>query len=159
MRIGFGYDVHRLAEGRPLILGGISIPSAKGLEGHSDADVLIHALIDALLGAASLGDIGTHFPDDDPYLKGADSRELLKKVMVMIRGKGLDIGNVDTTICMQQPRLSHYMAPIRESLSSILDASLDQVSVKATTTEHLGFVGRGEGASAFAVVLLNELKG
>ncbi len=158
MRIGFGYDVHRFTEGRPLILGGVSIPAARGLDGHSDADVLIHAIIDALLGAAGLGDIGARFPDTDPALKGADSRELLREVMELIRRNGLEVGNIDTTICLQSPPVSHYIPQIRESLCNTMGTSLKQVSVKATTTEHLGFVGREEGVAVYAVVLLNSLK-
>ncbi|MCD8390468.1 MAG: 2-C-methyl-D-erythritol 2,4-cyclodiphosphate synthase [Firmicutes bacterium] len=154
MRIGQGYDVHRLAEGRDLILCGVKIPYEKGLLGHSDADVALHALADALLGAAALGDIGKHFPDSDERYKGADSRALLREVVKMIREKDLTAENADVTIIAQQPKLAPYIGAMRENIAEDLGISTECVSVKATTTERLGFEGRGEGISALAVVLL-----
>lgn len=153
-RIGNGYDVHALAEGLEMHLCGIKIDSPVGFVAHSDGDVAIHALCDALLGALSLGDIGQHFPDSDPSYKGIDSRILLEKVMNMVREKGWSLGNADITIALQKPKLAPYILPMRESLAPLLGTSVDRVSVKATTTEHLGFVGRGEGCEVFATVLL-----
>ena len=154
MRIGFGYDVHRFAEGRELWLGGINIPHHQGLLGHSDADVLIHAICDALLGAAALGDIGKHFPDTDPRYKGIDSKILLTETSKLITSAGFTIQNIDTTIAMQAPKIAPYIEQMRSKLSELLNLDLGQVSVKATTTEKLGFEGREEGVSVYAVVLL-----
>lgn len=156
MRVGFGYDVHRLVEGRPLILGGITIPFEKGLDGHSDADVLLHAITDALLGAAALGDIGLHFPDTDPQWKGADSRKLLGYVGTLIVKEGYQISNIDVTVAMQRPKLRPYIDAMRQSIADTLGVVVKQVSVKATTTEKLGFVGTGQGVSAYAVCALSS---
>ena len=156
MRIGFGYDVHRFTEGRDLWLGGIKIPHTKGLLGHSDADVVIHAICDALLGAASLGDIGTHFPDTDPKYKGIDSKILLTETRNLLAAKGYTIQNIDTTIAIQVPKIAPYIEIMRKTLSDLLGIGIDQISVKATTTERLGFEGREEGVSAYAVVLLDS---
>lgn len=153
-RIGSGYDVHALAEGRELWLCGVRVPYEKGLMGHSDADVAIHALCDAMLGALALGDIGSHFPDTDPRYKGIDSKILLRNVKDLIAGKGYRIGNADITIVAQAPKLRPYIDCMRETLAGCMDTDKDAVSVKATTTEHLGFEGRGEGISSNAVVLL-----
>lgn len=150
-RIGFGYDVHRLEEGRRLVICGIEIPYEKGLLGHSDADVAVHALIDALLGAAALGDIGTLFPDNDKKYKDIDSMILLKETMNFLYASGYDIGNVDVTIVAQEPKMKPYIRQMQESLSVCMDCDRDMVSVKATTTEHLGFTGRKEGIAAYAV--------
>ena len=154
MRIGHGYDVHRLVAGRPLILGGVAIPSDVGLDGHSDADVLTHAVIDALLGAAALGDIGSHFPDTDDEWRGADSMELLQTVVGRLAGAGFRVGNVDATVCLQRPRLRPFVDAMRERLAAGLGIDVGRVSVKATTGEGMGFVGTGEGASAHAVALI-----
>ena len=154
MRIGFGYDVHRFAENRDLWLGGIKIPHSKGLLGHSDADVLIHAICDALLGAAALGDIGKHFPDTDHEYKGIDSKILLSETARLITNAGYKIMNIDSTIAMQAPKIASYIEQMRITLSGLLQIETGQVSVKATTTEKLGFEGREEGVSAYAVVLL-----
>ncbi len=156
MRIGQGYDVHKLVEDRDLILCGVNIPYEKGLLGHSDADVALHALSDALLGAAALGDIGKHFPDTDEQYKGADSIVLLKEVVRLINDKGYTISNADVTIIAQRPKISGYIEKMRKNVSDALGISVDRVNVKATTTEKLGFEGRGEGISAMAVVLLEE---
>ena len=156
MRIGHGYDVHKLVEGRKLILGGIEVPYEKGLLGHSDADVLTHALMDALLGAAALGDIGKLFPDNDPHYEGADSVELLKKVTSLLREHGYRIGNVDCTVIAQRPKLAPHILLMREKLAAAMDTTMDRVSVKATTEEGLGFSGQGLGIAAHAVVLLEE---
>ena len=155
MRIGFGYDVHQFAPGRKLWLGGIEVPSEQGLLGHSDADVLIHALCDALLGAAAMRDIGYHFPDTkgNEY-EGIDSKILLRRVMEMLRRAGYKLGNCDITVCAQTPKLSPYIEQMRACLSEVMGVEISQVSIKATTTEHLGFVGRKEGIAAQAVVLL-----
>lgn len=155
-RIGFGYDVHRLVEGRPLILGGVMVPYHEGLKGHSDADVLTHAVIDALLGSLGMGDIGHHFPDTDPQYKDMSSLLLLAKVMKWVGDKGYEVNNVDATVVAQRPKLSPHMPTMRENLAKILDAEPDQVNVKATTTEGLGFAGRGEGVVAFAVVSVTK---
>jgi len=155
-RIGFGYDVHAFAEGRKLILGGVKIPYNKGLAGHSDADVLLHAICDAMLGALALGDIGQHFPDNDSTYKNIDSKILLSKVNDLIRQKDFTVGNIDCTIVLEKPKLIVFMPEIRKSISEILRININQVSVKATTSEKLGFVGTGEGAKAYAVVLLKE---
>lgn len=158
MRIGHGYDVHRLVSGRKLILGGVDIPYEKGLDGHSDADVLTHALMDALLGAAALGDIGKLFPDNDDAYLGADSVELLKKVCAVIDGAGYEIGNVDCTVIAQRPKLAPFIDSMRRILASAMGISSDCVSVKATTEEKLGFTGEGLGISAHAVVLIDNKK-
>lgn len=154
MRIGQGYDVHKLVEGRDCIICGIKIPYEKGLLGHSDADVALHALSDALLGAAALGDIGKHFPDTDGRYKGADSRELLREVVRKIIEKGYSVENVDVTIVAQKPKMSPYIEEMRKNIAEDLNVDIDAVNVKATTTEKLGFEGRGEGISATAVALL-----
>ena len=151
MRVGFGYDVHKLVEDRKLILGGVEIPYEKGLLGHSDADVVTHALMDALLGAAALGDIGKHFPDTDPEYKGANSIKLLEYVVKLLEDKGYKINNVDCTIIAQKPKLAPYIESIREIYAKAMGIETDCVNVKATTTEKLGFEGRGEGISACAV--------
>lgn len=156
MRIGQGYDVHQFAANRPLWLGGIKVEHDKGLLGHSDADVLIHALCDALLGAAALRDIGYHFPDSDPQYKNIDSKILLKKTVELLDKEGYKIGNCDCTICAQKPKLSPYIDLMRQCLADIMQIPLNCVSVKATTTEHLGFVGREEGIAAYAVALIEN---
>lgn len=153
-RIGQGYDVHRLVEGRPLVLGGVTVPWEKGLLGHSDADVLLHALMDALLGAAALGDIGHLFPDTDERYRGADSRELLREVRRVLAERGFTIGNVDATLVAQRPKVAPYIAQMRENIAADLQIPPDAVSVKATTEERLGFTGDGSGMSAQAVVLI-----
>ncbi len=154
MRIGHGYDVHKLVEGRDCIICGVNIPYEKGLLGHSDADVALHALSDALLGAAALGDIGKHFPDTDERFKGADSRVLLREVVRMIEEMDYKVGNVDVTIVAQRPKMSPHIEQMRANIAADLKVSIDAVNVKATTTEKLGFEGRGEGISATAVALL-----
>lgn len=154
MRIGIGYDVHRLTEGRPLILGGVRIEHDRGLDGHSDADVLVHAIIDAMLGAAALGDIGAHFPDTDPEWKGADSMKLLDGVVGLIAENGYRVGNVDAVVVLQRPKLRPHIDAMRANIADVLDIELGQVSVKATTGEKMGFAGREEGAAAHAVCLL-----
>ena len=154
IRIGEGWDIHQLVEGRKLILGGVDIPHSKGLLGHSDADALLHAITDALLGAAALGDIGKHFPDTDPQYKGADSSVLLAKVAMDIRALGYAIGNVDSTIIAQAPKLAPHIAPMRERLAQVLGVDLGQVNVKAKTAEKMGPVGEGRAIEARAVVLL-----
>lgn len=154
IRVGFGFDVHAFAEGRKLILGGIEIPFDKGLAGHSDADVLLHAICDAMLGALALGDIGTHFPDTDEKWKDADSKILLKKVNDLINSKGYQLGNLDCVLALQQPKISPYSAMIKNKIAEILNADIEQISLKASTTEKLGFVGRSEGAISYATVLL-----
>jgi len=154
MRIGHGYDVHRLVESRRLILGGVNIPYEKGLLGHSDADVLLHAISDALLGAAALGDIGKHFPPDDPNFLDADSLELLKRVKKLISDNGYSVGNVDATVIAQRPKLLPYIEQMRKNIATALNVCIDQISVKATTEEKLGFTGSGEGIAAHAVVLI-----
>jgi 2-C-methyl-D-erythritol 2,4-cyclodiphosphate synthase len=153
-RTGFGFDVHAFAKDRKLIIGGIEIPNDKGLMGHSDADVLLHAICDAMLGALSLGDIGTHFPDTDLKYKDADSGELLRSVYNLITEKGYTLCNLDAMIAMQKPKIAPYIQAMRERISTILECDEDQVSIKASTTEKLGFIGREEGVSAFASVLL-----
>jgi len=157
MRIGFGYDVHRFAEGRELWLGGVKIPHHLGLLGHSDADVLIHAICDALLGAAALGDIGFHFPDTSTEYKGIESTVLLTKTMNLITTSGYYVENIDSTIAIQTPKIAPYIPEMRKVLSGILNIQVNQVSIKATTTEKLGFEGREEGVSAYAVVLLGNI--
>ena len=157
MRIGHGYDVHRLVEGRDLILGGVKIPYEKGLLGHSDADVLLHAVSDALLGAAGLGDIGRHFPDTDPAYKGADSLKLLARVTEKIRAAGYCVSNVDVTMIAQKPKLKDYIPQMQRNIALALDVAESQINVKATTEEHLGFTGDGSGMSCHAVCLLETL--
>ena len=154
MRIGTGYDVHRLGEGLPLWIGGVQIPHTHGLIGHSDADVLLHAICDALLGAAALGDIGKHFPDTDPQYKGISSLKLLANVGQLLQQHGYHVGNIDSTIVAQQPKMAPHIQQMRQNIADTLGISIDQVSVKATTTEHLGFEGRMEGISAQAVAFL-----
>ena len=154
MRIGTGYDVHKLAEGRKLIIGGVEIPYEKGLLGHSDADVLVHAVMDALLGAAALGDIGKHFPDSDPKYKGAASLMLMRGVRRILSENGFEVGNVDATIIAQAPKMSPHIDTMRRNIADALGIDVSQVSVKATTEERLGFTGRGEGISAQAVALI-----
>jgi 2-C-methyl-D-erythritol 2,4-cyclodiphosphate synthase len=156
MRIGHGYDVHRLVAERKLILGGVDIPYSKGLLGHSDADVLLHAISDAILGAIGEGDIGKHFPDTDPAYKGASSIKLLRHVFLLADDKGYRIGNVDATIVAQRPKLASYIQQMRENIAETLDCDPDRVNVKATTTEELGFAGRGEGIASYAVALLMQ---
>jgi 2-C-methyl-D-erythritol 2,4-cyclodiphosphate synthase len=155
-RIGNGFDVHAFAFGRPLVIGGVTIPFDRGLEGHSDADVLLHAIADAVLGALALGDLGTHFPEGDPRWKGADSRTLLRHVMSLTHQRGYVVANVDSTVIAQVPRLSPFVDQMRNLIAAELACGPDQVSVKATTTEHLGFTGREEGIAALASVLLIE---
>lgn len=157
MRIGHGYDVHRLVEGRDLILGGVKIPYEKGLLGHSDADVLLHAVSDALLGAAGLGDIGRHFPDTDPQYKGADSLELLRQVYRKISEKGYRVGNIDVTMIAQKPKLKDYIPQMQANIAAAVGTAPDRVNVKATTEEKLGFTGTGEGMACHAVCLLEEI--
>jgi len=157
MRIGHGYDVHRLVEDRKLILGGVEVPYERGLLGHSDADVLAHAVMDALLGAAALGDIGQHFPDTDPAYKGADSLKLLDHVMELLTQKGLRVGNVDATIIAQRPKLAGYIPVMRANIAQRMGVGEDRVNVKATTEEKLGFTGAGEGIAVHAVALLEEI--
>ena len=156
IRVGFGYDVHRLDEGRPLILGGVKIPYVKGLLGYSDADVLTHAVIDAILGAIGKGDIGRHFPESDPAYKGADSLSLLKKVVKIAHNERLMVNNLDATIVAQEPRLTTYLGDMEERLSGVLEVDPQVINVKATTTEGLGFCGREEGLAAYAVVTLRS---
>ncbi|MFJ7748092.1 2-C-methyl-D-erythritol 2,4-cyclodiphosphate synthase [Peribacillus sp. NPDC097295] len=153
-RIGQGYDVHQLVEGRPLIIGGITIPHEKGLLGHSDADVLLHTVADACLGAIGEGDIGKHFPDTDPEFKDADSAKLLQYIWAIVKKEGYELGNADCTIIAQSPKMAPYIEEMRIRIAELLDASVGQINVKATTTEKLGFTGRGEGIAAQAVVLL-----
>ena len=154
MRIGHGYDVHRLVEGRKLIIGGVDIPYEKGLLGHSDADVLTHAVMDAVVGALGLGDIGKHFPDTDPAYKGADSMVLLRRVAEVMREKGYTVGNVDATILAQAPKMAPHITAMRENIARGLGTAVDRISVKATTEEKLGFTGAGEGIAVHAVCLL-----
>lgn len=155
-RIGFGYDVHRLEEGLDLTLGGVLIPHSKGGLGHSDADGLVHALCDALLGALSLGDIGKHFPDTDPQYKGIDSLILLKHVIMLIREKGYELQNADTTLALQKPKVATYIEEMRKAMADAMNVDVDLVSVKATTTEKMSFEGREEGFSAYAIVMLRK---
>lgn len=157
MRIGMGYDVHQLVEGRKLIIGGIEIPHSMGLLGHSDADVLTHAIMDSLLGALALGDIGKHFPDTDMKYKDIDSCELLSHVIELIHSKGYMVGNIDSVVALQSPKIGRYIPQMQEKLAKIMEVDVDRISIKATTTEQLGFVGRSEGASSYAVCLLEEM--
>ena len=156
IRVGFGYDVHQLQEGYDFWLGGIKLEHTKGAVGHSDADVLIHVICDALLGAANMRDIGFHFSDKDPQYKGIDSKILLRDVMKLIRKEGYEIGNIDTTVCLQLPKVNPSIPAIKACLAEVMGISEGQVSIKATTTEQLGFVGREEGVSAYAVVLIQQ---
>jgi 2-C-methyl-D-erythritol 2,4-cyclodiphosphate synthase len=155
-RIGYGYDVHQLAEGEDLVIGGLVVPHAKGSVGHSDADVLLHVMCDALLGALALGDIGTHFPDNDPAYKGIDSKILLKRTWDLVQAKGWTLSNMDTTVCLQQPKLKPHIPAMRACVADILGVDVGRIGIKATTTEKLGFVGTEEGISAHAVVLLEK---
>ncbi|ADL08831.1 2-C-methyl-D-erythritol 2,4-cyclodiphosphate synthase [Thermosediminibacter oceani] len=157
MRVGIGYDAHRLVEGRRLVLGGVVIPFEKGLLGHSDADVLVHAINDALLGAAALGDIGTHFPDTDPKYKDISSILLLKKVGELLKREGFGVVNIDSVICAEKPKLSPFIEKMRQNIAEALNIAKEKVSVKATTTEGMGFEGRGEGISAQAICLIKKL--
>lgn len=157
-RIGQGFDVHQLTKGRPLIIGGIEIPYEKGLLGHSDADVLLHTIADACLGAIGEGDIGKHFPDTDPNFKDADSAKLLEHVWRIVKDKGYSLVNVDCTIIAQKPKMAPYIDSIKERVAVLLEGTIDQVNVKATTTEKLGFTGRGEGIAAQAVILIQQSK-
>lgn len=154
MRIGFGYDVHKLVEGRKLILGGVEIPHTLGLLGHSDADVLLHSISDAILGAAALGDIGKHFPDTDPKYKGADSLKLLAEAYRLVKEKGYRIGNIDVTVAAQKPKLAPHIEKMRENIAKALRCDTDKISVKATTTEKLGFEGKEEGISSYCVCII-----
>ncbi len=156
MRIGHGYDVHRLVEDRLLILGGVQIPFEKGLLGHSDADVLTHALMDAMLGAAGLGDIGRHFPDTDAQYKGADSLKLLAHVVELLKQKGFTLGNADITLIAQKPKVAPYLGEMQKKLADVIGCEMAQINVKATTEEHLGFTGEGAGMACHAVCLLEE---
>ena len=156
IRIGFGFDVHRLVSDRPLFLGGLKIPFEKGLQGHSDADVVIHALCDALLGAANLRDIGFHFPDTASEFKGIDSKLLLKRTMDLLTSKGFSFGNTDITICAERPKINPYIPAMQACLSNVMQIPLTDISIKATTTEKLGFVGREEGIAVYATVLITS---
>jgi 2-C-methyl-D-erythritol 2,4-cyclodiphosphate synthase len=155
-RIGFGYDVHQLAEGRNLMLGGVNVPHTKGCLGHSDGDVVIHAICDALLGAANLGDIGLHFPDTSSDFKDIDSKILLKRVMELLKENSYSLGNIDVTICLQKPKIQAFIPSMKETLATTMKVETNQVSVKATTTEKLGFVGNELGVSCYAVALINS---
>jgi len=157
IRVGNGFDVHAMVAGRPLVLGGVTIPYDRGLEGHSDADVLVHAIGDAILGALALGDLGKHFPDTDPRWKGADSRALLRHIVGLMNDRGYRIGNVDATVIAQAPKLAPHIPAMRANLAADLRCAVEDVSVKATTTEHLGFTGRGEGMATMASVLVVRL--
>lgn len=159
VRIGFGYDVHRLVEGRELILGGVEIPYAKGLAGHSDADVLVHAIMDALLGAAGAGDIGRHFPDTDPRYKGISSIILLKRVREIIDGRGYIVGNIDAVIVAQAPKLAGYMGLMEGNIARSLNTDMENINIKATTTEGLGFTGIGEGIASYATSIIFKNSG
>jgi len=156
IRVGFGFDVHRLQENRKLVLGGVEIPATKGSLGHSDADVLIHAICDALLGAANLRDIGFHFPDSDNNYKNIDSKILLKKVCSLITEKGFEIGNIDSTLCLEKPKINPFIPQMQQVLAATMEVDADQISIKATTNEKLGYVGREEGVAAYAVCLINK---
>ncbi|MFA6262451.1 MAG: 2-C-methyl-D-erythritol 2,4-cyclodiphosphate synthase [Bacteroidia bacterium] len=154
MRIGFGFDVHQLAEGRELWLGGVKVPHIKGSLGHSDADVLLHAICDAILGALALGDIGTHFPDTDLAYKGIDSKLLLKNVIGLADEKGYRVGNIDASLCLEKPKVMRYAGEMRNQIAEICKITADDISIKATTNERMGFIGREEGLTAYAVVLM-----
>lgn len=155
MRVGMGYDVHKLVEGKELILGGVKLPFEKGLLGHSDADVLVHAIMDSLLGAAALGDIGRHFPDNDLKYKGISSLKLLKHVKILLESKNYTINNIDATIVAQQPKMSPYIEKMRDNISSVLEIEINNINIKATTTEGLGFTGSGQGISAYSISSIN----
>jgi 2-C-methyl-D-erythritol 2,4-cyclodiphosphate synthase len=157
IKVGFGYDVHQLKEGIDFWLGGIKIPHTHGAYGHSDADVLIHVICDALLGAANLRDIGFHFSDKDPKYKGIDSKILLREVVKLVHNKGYKVGNIDSTVCLQEPKLSSYIPEMKVTLAGVMEIHEDDISIKATTTEHLGFVGRKQGVSAYAIVLIEKV--
>jgi len=157
IRVGQGFDVHQLVEGRPLIIGGIEIPYEKGLLGHSDADVLLHTVADACLGAIGEGDIGKHFPDTDPNFKDADSAKLLTHVWSLVKAKGFELGNIDCTIIAQKPKMAPHIEKMRERIAQLLEADISQVNVKATTTEKLGFTGRQEGIASLATVLVQKV--
>ena len=156
IKVGFGYDMHQLIEGRDLIVGGVKIDHIKGLQGHSDADVLIHAICDALLGAANLRDIGYNFPDTSADFKNIDSTILLSKTVELLKNKGYSIGNVDSTICAEKPKLNPHIATMQQRLAEVMDIDIDDISIKATTSERMGFVGREEGITAYAVVLIQK---
>ncbi|MBX7108590.1 MAG: 2-C-methyl-D-erythritol 2,4-cyclodiphosphate synthase [Chitinophagales bacterium] len=156
VRVGFGFDVHQLAAERPLVLGGVIVPFSKGLAGHSDADVLIHAICDALLGAAGLRDIGFHFPDNDQQYKNIDSKVLLKNVMGKLSAMKYKVGNIDATLCMEQPKINPHIPAMKKTLSEVLDIPADDISIKATTNEKMGFIGREEGVAAYAVALIES---
>ena len=156
-RVGIGYDVHRFAPGRALRLGGVAIPHDQGLDGHSDADVLLHAIADALLGAAALGDIGHHFPPSDPAWRGADSRDLLRRVAALLAGAGWAVGNIDATLIAEAPRIGPHAAAMRTSIAACLGVGLDAIGLKATTNEGMGFIGRGEGIAALAVAQIDRI--
>lgn len=155
-RTGFGFDVHQLVAGRPLVIGGVTIPNSKGALGHSDADVLLHAISDAFLGAAALGDIGTHFPDSDPSLKNIESSFLLKKVIKKLKTKGFEVVNVDSTIVLQSPKLQSHIAVMRQHIAEVTGVGVNEISVKATTTEYMGFIGKEDGIAAFATVMIRK---
>ena len=157
IRIGSGIDFHRLVEGRELWLGGVLVPHTKGALGHSDADVLLHAICDAILGALALGDIGKHFPDTDPAYKGIDSKILLKRTNELIQSKGWRVGNIDSTLCLEKPKIKSYVTQMQETIAAIVGVTTDEVSIKATTTEQMGFAGREEGLVAYATVLLEAV--
>ncbi|MBQ3628912.1 MAG: 2-C-methyl-D-erythritol 2,4-cyclodiphosphate synthase [Bacteroidaceae bacterium] len=157
VRIGFGFDVHKLVEGRDLWMGGVKIPHTLGLLGHSDADVLIHAICDAILGAANMRDIGFHFPDTAGEYKDIDSKILLKKTVALVREKGYEIGNIDATICAERPKMNPHIPEMQRVLSEVMSIDIDDISIKATTTEKLGFTGREEGISAYAVALIEKV--
>ena len=154
IRVGFGFDVHTLVEDIPLFIGGLSIPHDKGSKGHSDADTLIHAICDAILGAANLGDIGQHFPDTSPEFKGIDSKILLKSTITLVRERGYVVSNIDSTVCLQKPKINSFIPQMQTILSKIIEIPEEDISVKATTTEKLGYVGREEGIAAYAIVLI-----
>mgnify|MGYP001035323683 CR=1 FL=1 len=156
IRVGFGYDVHQLAEGEEFWLGGIKLPHTHGAVGHSDADVLIHVICDAVLGAANMRDIGYHFSDTDPVYKGIDSKILLKRVIDLVRAEGYEIGNIDSTVCLQLPKVNPHIPDMKACLADVMNIPEEDISIKATTTEKLGFVGRGEGVSAYATVLIQK---
>lgn len=157
IRVGSGIDFHRLVEGRELWLGGVLVPHTKGALGHSDADVLLHAICDAMLGALALGDIGKHFPDTDPAYKGIDSKILLKRTNELIQSKGWRVGNIDSTLCLEKPKIKPYVTQMQETIAAIVGVTTDEVSIKATTTEQMGFAGREEGLVAYATVLLEAV--
>lgn len=156
VRVGFGFDVHRLKEGRPCIIGGIEIPNHFGPDGHSDADVLIHAICDALLGAAGLRDIGFHFPDTDASFKSIDSKILLSRVVALLKDKGYIIGNIDSTLVMEQPRINPHVENMKHVLAEVVGIDVEDIAIKATTNEKMGFIGRGEGVTAYAVALISK---